>query len=293
MENKKGILTFEGLYGEDRKKHLADYIFLEAIATRSKYFDWNIKPHVHTQLFQIFLIEKGSLIFQESTQQKEIISPCVIFIPPTNLHGLVYSEDINGQILSLSETIIEDIFRTSSTAWQTFEHIRILNDFEDNLFEKINSNFANIGEELFSEQPERPLMLQTYITQLIVLLHRLIGQTNSNDGDPAMLTHFRKFKYIIKKSNYLKTIPEIAAEIKISAVHLNRICNTLTGKSAIEIINQKRIEEAQKYLLHTSYSISEIAYQLDFEYPNYFAKLFKKLTGITPMEFRNKAKEVN
>ena len=49
-----------------------------------------------------------------------------------------------------------------------------------------------------------------------------------------------------------------------------------------ELVHQHLIQEAQKYLLHTSYSISEIAYLLEFEYPNYFAKLFKKHIGLSP-----------
>ncbi|MFX5756507.1 helix-turn-helix domain-containing protein, partial [Acinetobacter baumannii] len=70
--------------------------------------------------------------------------------------------------------------------------------------------------------------------------------------------------------------------------HLNRICNEVRGKSALSIIQEHLIEQAKTYLLHTSYSVSEIAYLLNFEYPNYFARLFKKLNGVSPREFRNK-----
>ena len=90
----------------------------------------------------------------------------------------------------------------------------------------------------------------------------------------------------IKNSEYPKSIPDFADELNITPVHLNRICNAVAGKSAIELVHQNLIIEAQKYLLHTSYSVSEIAYLLKFEYPNYFAKLFKKHTGLSPLEFR-------
>ena len=44
--------------------------------------------------------------------------------------------------------------------------------------------------------------------------------------------------------------------------------------------------EAKKYLLNTNYSISEVSYFLNFKDPAYFTRLFKKMTGVTPSEFR-------
>jgi AraC family transcriptional regulator, transcriptional activator of pobA len=69
-------------------------------------------------------------------------------------------------------------------------------------------------------------------------------------------------------------------------VHLNRICQNVVGKSALQVVQEYLIEESKKYLEYTSHSVSEIAYLLKFEYPNYFAKLFKKQTGISPTEYR-------
>lgn len=112
------------------------------------------------------------------------------------------------------------------------------------------------------------------------------GEEIKKDG--LSLSYFRKFQQSIRASEYTKSIPEFAEELHITPVHLNRICKAVAGKSAIELVHQNIIAEAQKYLLHTSYSISEIAYLLKFEYPNYFAKLFKKYTGFSPNEYRKK-----
>lgn len=62
-------------------------------------------------------------------------------------------------------------------------------------------------------------------------------------------------------------------------MHLNRICQAVVGKPALQLVQEQQVQEAQKYLRYTSYSVSEIAYLLKFEYPNYFARLFKKHTG--------------
>ena len=58
-----------------------------------------------------------------------------------------------------------------------------------------------------------------------------------------------------------------------------------TGKTAVDQINLFLIEEAKNLLLSSNASISETAYQLGFEYPQYFSRLFKKKTGVSPKEY--------
>ncbi|WP_109742336.1 helix-turn-helix domain-containing protein [Arcicella aurantiaca] len=287
MQSPKNVINFDGLYGDTQGKYSAEYVFLELIATRSQSFDWNIKPHIHSHLFQVFIIKKGSLTFQDEIQKHLIEAPCVILIPPTLLHGLVYSPDIDGCILTLSDSIIEDIFKTSSLIWKTFEQIRILSHFDEVFpFEKLLNVLKNIEDELFNDYAERFLMLRSCITQFFICLHRLTKHEEAEQSGSAMMTHFRKFQQNIKNAEYPKSIPAFADELNITPVHLNRICKAVSGKSAIELVHQNLISEAQKYLLHTSYSVSEISFLLKFEYPNYFAKLFKKYVGMSPNEFR-------
>jgi AraC family transcriptional regulator, transcriptional activator of pobA len=289
MLNQKHIKNYEGLYGDEHEKYSSEYILLELIATRSQYFDWHIQPHIHLHLFQVFIVEKGQIIFQENIQNQQIQAPCIFFIPPTFLHGLTYTPDVEGYILTVSASIIEDIFQTSTDIFQTFEKIQIIQHFEDEwAFDNIRKLVKTIEAELFSDHSERSVMLRAYLAQFLIQLHRLSQHGEEINSNSISIAYFRKFQKSIKNSAYPKSIPTFAAELNITPVHLNRICKAVSGKSSIDLVNQNLINEAQKYLLHTSYSISEIAYLLKFEYPNYFAKLFKKYVGISPMEFRSK-----
>jgi AraC-like DNA-binding protein len=62
---------------------------------------------------------------------------------------------------------------------------------------------------------------------------------------------------------------------------------SLTGQSTQQHIHDKLIEKAKEILTTTSLSVSEIAYQLGFEYPQSFSKLFKSKTNVSPLEFRS------
>ncbi len=86
--------------------------------------------------------------------------------------------------------------------------------------------------------------------------------------------------------NGLPTVELLAAKLNLSTHYLSDMLRSLTGQSAQQHIQGKLIEKAKEYLTVTNLSVAEIAYQLGFEYPQSFNKIFKKKTNISPLEFR-------
>ncbi len=84
----------------------------------------------------------------------------------------------------------------------------------------------------------------------------------------------------------LPTVVQCAEAVNLSNNYLSDLLKKETGKSTQEHIHYFLIEEAKTKLLSSNNSVSEIAYGLGFEYPQYFSKLFKKKVGITPLEYR-------
>jgi AraC-like DNA-binding protein len=88
------------------------------------------------------------------------------------------------------------------------------------------------------------------------------------------------------KSNGLPTVKYCAEQLFLSPNYLSDLLKKETGKNAQDQIHYYLIEEAKNNLLNTNATVSEIAYNLGFEYPQYFSKLFKSKTGTTPAEYR-------
>jgi AraC-like DNA-binding protein len=79
----------------------------------------------------------------------------------------------------------------------------------------------------------------------------------------------------------------ISETLNVSPNYLSGLLKTLTGQSTQQHIHDKLIEKAKEKLSTTSLSVSEIAYELGFEHPQSFSKLFKSKTSLSPLEFRH------
>ncbi|WBV52885.1 helix-turn-helix domain-containing protein [Chryseobacterium gambrini] len=87
--------------------------------------------------------------------------------------------------------------------------------------------------------------------------------------------------------NGLPTVGQLAQQLFVSPRYLSDLLKQETGKTAMELIHIFLISKAKNLLRLKEKCITEISFQLDFENTFYFTKLFKKQTGMKPMEFKN------
>ncbi len=87
-------------------------------------------------------------------------------------------------------------------------------------------------------------------------------------------------------SQGLPTVQYVADRLNVSTNYLSVMLKVLTGQSTQQHIHDKLIEKAKEKLSLTDLTVSEIAYQLGFEHPQSFSKLFKTKTSLSPVEFR-------
>lgn len=92
--------------------------------------------------------------------------------------------------------------------------------------------------------------------------------------------------YFESEHTQLPTVQYIAEQLNESPSYLSDLLKNLTGLTAQQHIHEKLIEKAKELLCTSNLSVSEIAYQLGFEFPQSFNKLFKKKTDLTPLEFK-------
>lgn len=100
----------------------------------------------------------------------------------------------------------------------------------------------------------------------------------------ALLSDYFNGDDIISRG--LPTVQYVADTLNVSPSYLGSLLRVLTGQNTQQHIHDKLIEKAKEKLASTNRSISEIAFELGFEHPQSFSKLFKAKTKFSPLEFR-------
>ena len=279
-----------GLYGEQRDFALPDFMHCETIEYRSKKYNWRIEMHRHAHLFQVFLFESGFVQLQLQNQQLELREASILILPENTLHGFVLSSDVQGMVLTLSQDFIETIFYKSPQIPLALNQVLVLQAEADvDRFKHITQLIQHLNTELIHELPEKKLVLQSYLTLLLTEVFRMYGSISGQKetNGSRSTDYYNAFRQNIRQSRSpQKSIQGYARDLRITDVHLNRICKQVAGQTASQVVQQFFVLEAEKHLLHTEYSISEIAYSLNYKDPAYFSRVFKGVTGKSPKEFR-------
>ena len=286
----KELKIFKGLYGDNSYSPILDFIHHEPLAARSKMYNWEINEHLHTDLFQLFLIESGNGLLISEKNKTEIDGHCIILIPTNTLHGFSFHDNICGEVITFSENFFESLFSANQKILNEISRLFLMK-FQENStdFTTMISIKNMIINELKEDKLEKQIVLESLFKLLFFNIYRqaFSQKAKISETDNRTLKYFQAFQKNIKQSILdSKTVGQYALELNISTMHLNRICQNVVQKSPIQIIHDQLISEAKKYLLNTSYSISEISYFLNFNDPAYFTRLFKKIVGVSPSDFR-------
>ncbi|MFN4910324.1 MAG: helix-turn-helix domain-containing protein [Flavobacteriales bacterium] len=206
--------------------------------------------------------------------------------------------------------------RENPMGWGLFFHPDLIRNTSLNSKMKDYSFFSyEIAEALHLSEKEKQLLFecivkiqselkeniddysQTIIVSTIELLlnycnrfygRQFITRKATNRDVLAKVEALLKQHFSIKTlPNGLPTVKHLADAVHLSPGYLGDLLKKETGLNAQEHIHHYVIEEAKDILLHSNQSVSEIAFQLGFEYPQYFSRLFKQKTGTTPLEYRN------
>ncbi|KLT71328.1 helix-turn-helix domain-containing protein [Flavobacterium sp. ABG] len=187
-------------------------------------------------------------------------------------HFILFEESVLNHILSKQELI--QIFATNSVLKLPEETSVWLNS----LFCLLSQEFRNENSNI-----EICYSLMQAAFQKIIFSNKELNKTVHRGNEITF--SFKELVYKYHTEN--KSVTFYADKLKISVNYLNRCIKQTTGIAPKEWINNVSILQSQILLQDLTKDISEIAFALNYEDPSYFGRLFKKITGTTPSQYRN------
>lgn len=160
----------------------------------------------------------------------------------------------------------------------------MLTGIMQNINQEYNSNIDKFSQDVIIAQLELLLIYSERFYQRQFITRKITNHAILEKLENLLTTYFKEDNLKIKGS---PTVQYISAQLNISPNYLSRLLTTLTGQSTKQFIQAKLIDFAKEKLSTTELSVKEIAYEMGFEYPQSFSKLFKTKTNLTPIEFRN------
>lgn len=275
-------------------------------------------PHRH-DFYNVIVFTGGSGVHHIDFQDYAVRPGVVFFLTPGQVHSWELSEDIQGYNLLFSREFYELHRGCKSLKEFPFFHTitnpplvsiagsgkivpdmeRLLNEFQ-NHGESGSGHSSSLSDSSPSSPPSSSPaegldleIMQSLVSMVLLEAARIYNRENLEEGSLPTKRNdlFHTFEHMVETDyRQYKAPRHFAIHLGITPNRLNIICKSSSGKTAGEYIRDRVLLEAKRLLVHTDSSITEMARDLGYEDVSYFSRFFKKSTGITPEEFREKNK---
>ncbi len=273
--------------------HPIDPLLKEGVFTYGR-FEQNIKEapsrkslHRH-DFHEIFILTQGSGTYTADFHDFSITKPCVTLAPAGTCHQWQNLSNLQGHVISFDFDFLG--LRRRSTGYHTIMRPPVLfvQAIPPEHLKPILYQITRIEEEWQNDDIFRKEVIQACLTTILIDLKRyfdqIIHSEEQQSGANLLYTHFLDLL-----ENHWKEYPrpkDFATTLRVTPDHLASVLREISGKNTSDLISERILLEAKRLLAYTRLSIAEVAYEIGFEDPSYFARFFKRKTKTSPKDFR-------
>jgi len=284
---KVSILQMQQFQGDNSPEDFYANTLENHLATRHKDI---ALPHSHNFYLGILFI-KGNGTHEVDFTVYTVEPGALFFLNPGQTHHWELSDDTEGYIFLHSKMFYYLHFTNNRLSHFPFffsMHNSPFIHLENDTYKEIKQLFKKI----IKENEDNNILKKEYIINLVDRIYiestrnyisqNIIPGENRN----TYYAKFRKFEELVGEHyTTIKSPAAYAYMLNITSKHLNRITQTIVGKTASDVIIDRIMLEAKKALILQKSSFAEIGYALGYDDYAYFSRLFKKKTGYTPSTF--------
>ncbi|MBN0987657.1 helix-turn-helix domain-containing protein [Amphritea sp. RP18W] len=283
------------VYGDYETDFSLHPVHLDDVNTSTQLNNWAIEPHRHDDLYHLAYFYGGDGVLYMKGEALSLKAPCFCAIPAGDVHSFYVEQTIQGYLMTISRSYLDELLESSASCLRLLDRPSYIHGGK-RFFALIDPLFQQLKSEYTARKQARALIIRALISLVFSYLSRHEADndrlSDQRSAEDLNLWYYRQFQNMIGYSVAEKRpVSDYAAELRISATHLNRVCRAVAGKSALKVIHDRLISEAKVNLAYTFQSVSEVAYKLGFDDTSYFSRFFKSHTGVSPSVFKARVRK--
>jgi len=283
MQDTKGLL-------EQIKQH--DKLAIRVTSNANNYLPADVmkmltQPHRKSNYFFVF-VESGSLTHKVDLKDLTITSGQLFFVSPNQIHAAPAHKEKNVEYFKMS-------FDQNCLSLLPKHFLFLLNplnsqiiSFDKDSRQRVKILFEILNTILHSDNDQKDSEI------ILAHLHSILTEFNNayfknvakEKSETSKLSKYIDFQIAVETHlTEQHSVHSIADNLSVTTNNLYNIVKEFSGVSPKEFITNRLMLEAQRKLYYSETSVKELAYELGFNDPDYFSKLFKKTTGKSVTQF--------
>lgn len=244
-------------------------------------------PHKH-DFYQLILVTGGSGWHEIDFERLQVSKGKFFFMKPAQVHTWNLSKNIKGIVIEFSR---EALGRDIGAFIEVMPDCLGLKNEKD--YKSMETLALVMLNEFSTKKPQYEMAIKNILETFLIFLGRSLDlKMNIVESKAKPKLHqVEEFKKLIE-SHFRKehSVNFYAKELNTTPKNLTMSISRAIGKSPGNLIQDRLILEAKRYLAYSELSVSEIGFEIGFEDPNYFSRFFRTHTQESPLEFRNSPK---
>lgn len=251
---------------------------------------------IHRDDHYIFVFQQaGNSQIMLDFETVDINGSAVLCILPGQAHQGILADHVDAWFFALNPEMVKDSYRhffeeqipVTKLVKLSLKGVHTLTRMIELL-----SYMYNKAEDSFSLDEINRSLTDACIGVIVNEFKKSIMPENLSLSRPVIIT--RQFKSLLLQSfRVMKSPSNYAESLNISPSYLNEAVKKTTGFSASYWISQEIVLEAKRILFHTDSSVKEVAEQLGYEDYSYFTRVFTKISGVSPIAFRQNYRKLS
>jgi AraC family transcriptional regulator, transcriptional activator of pobA len=230
----------------------------------------------------VFLLTSGAINLTIDGEPFTAVLPAVINIPRGTVHSFLFSAGTEGMVLTLPATDFPDIFVAPAETAAALSQVFIASAEPEvcRRFHALAS--AHAGKAAF-----RRTLLRAEVAALLAQVAEGVKEIS---GERAIPDHRIQMLEDLVRANTSSrfSLPGLARALSMSPRNLSRLCKAETGMTTQRFVHAHKMREACRLLVYTRMSSQQIAYELGYDDPSYFSRVFKRSFRASPGAYRGR-----